>query len=308
MKLTKLMFVFLTAMALATSCQKDTDVNQVPVVDAGVYKVITLPQDSVSLKGTGSDLDGKVVAYLWSQVSGPSATTIVNPGTDSTLVRGFKEGKYIFQLMVTDNLGATGVDTVSVTVKPSPIKTVTFQPNNNPYEKAIMQMGSQDWSGIGYNEFLIDSWTVNQQQHTGRTIVKFDLSSIPANSTIMNAKFYLYSNTPPENGNKQDANVGSNNAFTIQQVTSDWNPSTVNWFLLPSMATANQIVVPSTTATSLDLEIDVTAMVADMVNTSKNYGFFMKLQNEAVYTSRFFVSSYHPTKTDKHPKLVITYK
>jgi hypothetical protein len=51
-----------------SSCKKDDDTppNKVPVVDAGSSKTITLPIDSVTLTGTGTDADGKVVAYLWS--------------------------------------------------------------------------------------------------------------------------------------------------------------------------------------------------------------------------------------------------
>lgn len=63
------------------SCQKNNDFveNKVPVADAGPSKTITLP-DSVVVTGTGTDADGKVVAYLWSQVSGPASSNIVNPG------------------------------------------------------------------------------------------------------------------------------------------------------------------------------------------------------------------------------------
>src|SRR5215831_15983758 len=112
------------------SCQKDNDVvdndpadvdipeNKVPVVDAGSPITITLPVNTATLTGTGNDSDGSVVAYLWSQVSGPSSATIAGPGSPSTSVKGFVQGKYIFQLMAVDNKGATGVDTTSITVNP----------------------------------------------------------------------------------------------------------------------------------------------------------------------------------------------
>src|SRR6185295_20053290 len=100
---------------IVSSCKKDTPENKVPVADAGSPQTITLYTDSLTLSGSGTDADGQVVAYLWSQVSGPAATTIINPGSASTKIKGFKAGTYVFQLMVTDNMGATGVDTCMVT-------------------------------------------------------------------------------------------------------------------------------------------------------------------------------------------------
>ncbi|MFT3827733.1 MAG: DNRLRE domain-containing protein [Chitinophagaceae bacterium] len=291
-----------------TACQKDPDVNNVPVVDAGTLNAITLPKDSVILKGTASDLDGKVVAYLWSQVSGPAVAVIANPGTDSTIARGLKEGKYVFQLMATDNLGATGVDTVSLVVNPNPIRTLTLQPAGNPGEKMLIKLGTQDQSSAGAgNEVLLDAWTVGDP-HYGRCMLKFDLSSIPASATIQEAHLLLYSNTPPESVNKVDANYGADNSFYVQQITADWNASTVAWATQPAVTTTNQVTVPSSSKSSEDIDINVSTLVASMVSTSKNYGFLLKLKNEVAYTCRVFVGSNHPTKTDKYPKLVITYK
>ena len=56
---------------LLVSCTKDDiELNKVPVADAGESKTITLPEESATLAGTGTDSDGEIVAYLWSQVSG----------------------------------------------------------------------------------------------------------------------------------------------------------------------------------------------------------------------------------------------
>lgn len=94
----------------------------------------------------------------------------------------------------------------------------------------------------------------------------------------------------------------------LQQITSDWSPITSNWNNQPAVSTANQIIIPSTTLSSLDLNIDVKGLVSSMVSSNAKYGFYLRLQEETIYTSRMFVSSYHTTKVDKHPKLVIIYK
>lgn len=295
---------------LASGCKKDNDrpENKVPVANAGSSQKITLPTDSVRLTGSGADEDGSVVAYLWSQVSGPAAITIINPGSASTKAKGFTQGIYIFQLMVTDDKGATGVAKDTITVNAAPIQTLTLQPSNNSTEVQITKLNGQDASGTGGPEISIDAWTSQSQPWTLRELLKFDLSSIPANANIISATLYLYSNPTPLTGNLVDANYGSSNAMLVQQVLTNWSSSTVNWFNQPVTSTTNQIVVPSTSQSTLDLNLDVTNMVASMVNSNANYGFFLKLQNEVTYNSRIFVSSYNTTYPAKHPKLVVVYQ
>lgn len=95
-------------------------VNQPPTANAGNNQVITLPTNSVLVTGSGNDLDGSVVSYVWSKVSGPSTYTINNPSNAQTTISSLVAGTYQFRLLVTDNLGATGDDTVQVLVNPAP--------------------------------------------------------------------------------------------------------------------------------------------------------------------------------------------
>ena len=302
--------LFLTLLVFLTSCEKENDVvlNVVPTADAGTPKAITLPTNSVTLTGTGTDADGTIVAYLWSQKSGPAATVIVNPGSPSTVVNGLTQGNYIFQLMVTDDDGATGVDTVSVTVAPAPEQTLTFQPTNNPTDIQVAIIGTSG-SGGPTPDIPLAAWTNGGTPLYLRHLLKFDWGTIPQNSTIVSATLYLYSHPVPTlNGNFQDANWGSNNAFTIQRISNDWSPATTTWANQPTGAATNQITVPHTPLSSLDLTIDVTALVSTMVSTNANYGFLMKLQSETIYTIRQFVSSWTTLHPTKRPKLVIVYR
>jgi hypothetical protein len=289
-------------------CTRDEDVvlNQVPIANAGPSQTVTLPA-TVTLTGGGTDADGQILAYLWSQVSGPNTALIANPGAINTAISGIIAGNYVFQLMVTDNDGATGVDTMSLKVNAAPQVTLTLQPANNPNEKMLVSIGGVDQSGVGNSEMVIDAWTVGGSPYYGRNAFKFDLSSIPATAVIESAHLFLYSNQPPQNGNLVDANFGANNSVYLQQITSNWSVGTANWFNQPNVSTSNQISVPHTSLSALDLDIDVTSMVGTMVNTNANYGFLIRLQNEVALTSRAFVSSYHATKVTKHPKLVIVY-
>ena len=304
-----LCIISLGTLTLVSCTKDDFKENEVPIADAGPSKVVTPPDDTETLSGTGTDSDGQVVAYLWSQISGPNASLIVNPGSATTEVEDLEEGLYVFQLMVTDEKGATGVDTTTITVSPSPLKTLSLQPANNPFEMQLITYNGQDVGYAGGIDIPVCAWTINSIPITLRELIKFDLSSIPANATIVSANLYLYSYPAPTvNGNFVDANYGTNNTLFVQQVVANWAPTTVKWSNQPATTTTSQVIVPSTTQSQLDLNLDVKNMVSSMVSSNANHGFMLKLQNEAIYTSRIFVSSYNTTHTSKYPKLVVVYQ
>src|ERR1035437_551322 len=91
-------------------------VNIAPVANAGSDKSITLPTNTVSLNGNGTDADGTITNYLWTKISGPTSYNIVNASSPVTSVSGLVQGVYKFELKITDNNGATGRDTMQVTV------------------------------------------------------------------------------------------------------------------------------------------------------------------------------------------------
>jgi hypothetical protein len=90
--------------------------NQLPSANAGNNIVITLPVNSTTLNGSGSDVDGSISGYTWTRVSGPTTFTIANPSAAVTGLTGLVQGTYVFRLTVTDNTGATATDEITVTV------------------------------------------------------------------------------------------------------------------------------------------------------------------------------------------------
>jgi gliding motility-associated-like protein len=89
--------------------------NQAPVADAGADIQINLPTNAVSITGKGTDVDGSIVAYQWTKISGP-AVTVQNISTSTILLTSLEEGDYTFRLTVTDNSGDTGSDDVTINV------------------------------------------------------------------------------------------------------------------------------------------------------------------------------------------------
>src|SRR5205814_9457058 len=94
--------------------------NQPPFADAGQDIVITLPTNTVVLSGSGNDPDGSIASYQWTKISGPAQYAIASSSQAQTTVNNLVQGGYLFELRVTDNLGASARDTVQVTVNAAP--------------------------------------------------------------------------------------------------------------------------------------------------------------------------------------------
>lgn len=287
------------------SCQK-TITEKPPVVNAGTSQTITSPVD-VTLSGYATDSSSAIVAYLWSQISGPNTAFIEDPGSKTTLATGLQAGTYVFQLEATDANGLTGVDTMSVSV--GNVKNTTpvmLAPVHNLYEFTYIGNSTEDVSeGVHPPELGAEAWTINGVQVDVRSVFKFDLSTL-ANANIGKAQLSLYSNPTPYTANLTTPNYGPTNQFNIMRVNDAWDPNTTTWATQPSVDTTNQVLIPQTSASSLDLpNIDVTAMVKSMLANGNN-GFEIRLQNEQIYNSRIFCSSSY-SDTTKVPTLYITY-
>ncbi|MEP7258067.1 MAG: PKD domain-containing protein [Flavitalea sp.] len=91
--------------------------NVAPVARAGNDVIITLPEETTQLVGTGSgDEDGTIISYSWTKISGPSQFEIADHNSSVTDVQRLTEGEYAFRLEIKDNDGGIASDTVIVTV------------------------------------------------------------------------------------------------------------------------------------------------------------------------------------------------
>lgn len=293
---------------LLFQCSKDDVVfPKAPTADAGPDQTIQLPTSSVTLNGTGSTQNGHIAGYLWSLVSGPNVPVITSPSSKTTTVTQLVAGSYLFQFMVIDTAGLTGVDTTRVVVSAAPITTVNLDPTNNPTEFHLLGNNNGFNESTYAPEFSGAAWTTGGVPIYLRGLLRFDLSGIPAGATIISAKLSLFSNPTPLNGDFINANSGSNNALYIRKVIQGWNPVGLTWQTQPATSAIGQISIPHTSQSFLDLiDIDVKNLIAEM-HAGTNNGFMIMLQNETIYNIRNFCSSRH-ANTAKHPKLVITYQ
>ncbi|NOI59069.1 glycosyl hydrolase family 18 protein [Vibrio coralliilyticus] len=96
-----------------------TPANRAPVAAAGADVSVTGPASVVLDGSSSSDSDGSVASYAWEQLSGTSVSlTGANTAQASFDVAEVAQTETLtFKLTVTDNEGATGTDTVVVTVQ-----------------------------------------------------------------------------------------------------------------------------------------------------------------------------------------------
>jgi len=94
--------------------------NGKTVAVAGLDKTIYFPETTIRLNGSDSYDDGRISAYHWSLIQGPSSPRIIQPDSGITDVTNLVSGEYMFQLSVTNSMGNVAYDRIRVTVKGNP--------------------------------------------------------------------------------------------------------------------------------------------------------------------------------------------
>ncbi len=187
---------------------------------------------------------------------------------------------------------------------------ITLQPDAaNGKDAEIASCVSCGYSNQNFgnsNDYSAIAWTNNGAISTGRGLIEFDLTGVPPSATLISAKLSLYHNPSGSNGTNSSMS-GSNTGF-LEKIVQAWDENTVTWDNQPSTSTTGQISIQQSTAIDEDyLDIDITAMVIDMIdNPTQNFGFMFKLQTETAYRRLIFSSSDH-SNSALHPKLVLTY-
>jgi hypothetical protein len=187
-----------------------------------------------------------------------------------------------------------------------------FQPGPGKGKDAFIQHLLSDPAGDNTNygdfaSFEAMAWTWGEPGVL-RSLIEFDLSSIPSTSIVMDARLSLYNNPTSNENNGQHSSLSGSNAALLQRITSYWGESSVTWDNQPAPSSLNEVILPQSTSPYQDyLNIDVTTIVNDMVqNPSSNYGIMFKLITEIQWRAMIFASSDHPDST-LHPKLEVCY-
>lgn len=167
---------------------------------------------------------------------------------------------------------------------------------------AMVANGGMDNSNFGSQGQLNVYHMVGQQiPMVFRTFIEYDISSIPENAIITDAKLKLVTDL---------VNNNINHPMYVERVSQSWDEATITWNNQPTVITGDQVSIShEQTSSSGTHEFDVTEHVQVMVgHPDQNNGWRIRLQSESASTD--FGVRYHSSEAQSainRPVLEITY-
>ncbi len=124
--------------------------NQPPEANAGNDVTIQLPTNNLTINGAGTDADGIISTYTWTQISGPNDISFTQDSFGELQLFDLKEGTFVFELTVTDNGNLSSSDRVTVIVSPSLLALEQIPRFFSPNEDGVNDVW--EWPSIGHYE------------------------------------------------------------------------------------------------------------------------------------------------------------
>jgi hypothetical protein len=178
-------------------------------------------------------------------------------------------------------------------------QTLVLQPGPIDGNDAVVQSNYPDSNFVTSQDFVASAWTNNSVFLIQRSLIQFDLTSIPTNSTVISAVLSLSTNL---NSGNYELDAGANASYLLR-ILASWNQSLVTWNNQPPFSVLNPVILPQSTSDTEHYYVDVTSHVQDMVsNPLTNFGWMFKLQTEQTYRDLVFASS-NNTMAAWRPKL-----
>ena len=190
-----------SATSTATVSITINPVNAAPTVNAGIEQNVN-EQTTVTLSGTGSDTDGTIDSYSWTQISGTAVTlNTANTATATfnapivTVQQGVQS--LVFELTVTDNEGAAATLQVNVLVSPvnaTPVANAGLDQNVDEQSVVSLTGNASDADGViatyvwtqvsGLPVALTDNTTANASFTTPTVLVQDGVQTIVLRLTV----------------------------------------------------------------------------------------------------------------------------
>ena len=191
-----------------------------------------------------------------------------------------------------------------------------FLPSNFSQKTIVLQPGPSDGYDTKINSAFPDyqwgtnpnlvacAWTYDGIFGIGRYLIRFDLSIIPSNAQILDARLTLFYDPDAANGEQYGAN-----ASYIEKIIENWDDMTATWNNQPLSTGAGAVFIARTQSSTQDLtDIDVTGFVSEWVlHPEANFGLLHRMVTEITYCSLVYSSSNHPN-AERRPKLVVRYR
>ncbi|MEW6417445.1 MAG: DNRLRE domain-containing protein [Nitrospirota bacterium] len=253
---------------------------------------------------------------------GASQTFTITANTNYSIANVLVDGTSVGAVSTYTFSNVTANHTITVTFSSSSILTEEWgdtPTSNHPnaVEDTFINLDSNNYS----TDTTLNTYTWPTDSVANAILIKWDLSSIPAGSTIINATLSLYLQGYEGTGGDDLYDISVHKIINYDPVitlttgytydgVNNWSPSTGTYNDIPL---AQGDISPAEDVKSIDKTLDykswnVTQIVQDWVNNSStNYGMLLNSDPSAISDSnRFFASSEYPN-SDQRPKLVITY-
>jgi hypothetical protein len=173
---------------------------------------------------------------------------------------------------------------------PAQIDSLVLRPDGTNGKDGLIWSFHPNSNHATNDEALWAAWTNGGNPSNKRFFIEFNMSSIPAGTTVDSAFLFIYHN--PTANNHGGFHTGAGNSFFVRRVTSTWTENGLTWNNQPSVTSSNQVTVPATTSGTQDFKINVTALTQDMLNNN-NYGYCLRLVSETTYKAIVSASSDH---------------
>jgi hypothetical protein len=244
-----------------------------------------------------------------------SATAVSNPPTpraagssESFTLTGVPTGVvYYFAIKTSDEVPNVSALSNVASAK-SVLGDIWLQNGLNGYsgcQDAYISKAAETTNYDGYSYTIVCGFSDQDTTNRRRTILKFDLTSIPTNAVITQAKLYLYAYA-----NEQHDPAGG--YYTANRVYTPWSASSVTWNMPwvdyggGDIESTPDAQVAKQTATGVWYVFDVTSRVQNFIaNPSNNNGWVIKCLNEQNHNQDYFYAC-ESSNTTLRPKLFIT--
>lgn len=188
------------------------------------------------------------------------------------------------------------------------VETLMLQPGTEGKDASVWSRPDQVNTPDGATAAIrVQSWTWQGTPGTFRSLIDFDIPTLPPGATLTRATLHLsvdLSNPVHPVGHSQDS--GSNEMLVIP-ITSPWEEKTVTWNTQPSIDSSGTIVVPRSTSYNQSYQVDVTSIISrKLAAPGTIHGMMLRLQTEQYYRAVQLISSDHPDAALR-PKLEIQY-
>ena len=246
----------------------------------------------VDFTDTSTDSDGSIVSWLWNFGDGNSSSQ-QNPSHTYN-----SAGLYTVTLTVNDDQGAQDSTSTAVNVTASSTSTtVELQQGLNGYTGAQDTYVAEGLSTTNYgndNEILSDRDDGSRDELI--SLLKWDVSSIPANATVTEVKITLNVFNP------------TNNTYNLWDFEQSWSENSATWSNTNPEnnrgAKVGSFAPTSTGTKTIALDANGRAMVERWISGGANDG--ISIESNSTNNGIDMRSSEYSTQSLR-PKLTVTY-